>query len=79
MSTKSASPLFVLEYRSCRGDLVPATFFNRARICIGLIERYGLKKMLMAAMEAQRRGAAESDNARAEAFIPKFNRFTVVR
>ena len=51
-------------------------FFNRVRVCISLIEHYGLKNVIMAAREAHIRQKVGTENVTVS---PTFRRFQVFR
>ena len=51
-------------------------FLNRVRACVSLIERYGLKNVIMAAREANIRQKTGTENV---VPTPAFHRFQVFR
>ena len=51
-------------------------FFNRARVCVSLIEQYGLKNVIMATREAHIRQKTGTDNV---VLTPAFRRYQVLR
>ena len=61
---------------SIRSDLMTSQFFNSVRACVSLIDRYGLKNVIMAAREAHIRQKTGTENV-----LPAmaFRRYQVLR
>ena len=53
-----------------------ATLFQRVRICVALIERFGIKRVLIAVRESHRRQESATANVTVE---PTFRRYQVFR
>ena len=53
-----------------------ATFFQRVRICVSLIERFGLKRVLIAARESHQRQEPPTGNV---LLAPAFRKYQVFR
>jgi len=53
-----------------------ATFFQRVRICIALIERFGIKRVLIASRATH---PAQESNAGTTTIAPTFHRYQVLQ